>query len=394
MRLIALFGVCICHACDPLSAFGAPAEKQWIEYYGSFVRFCVPLFVMLTGALLLPDVHDFGEVFHKRIRRVLVPFLVWTAIYAALPPLLHLCGLSEETIQRTIFPWAAPMHTTWSAVPRTFLLSLIQFNQYAVQLWYIYLLVGLYLFMPILSAWLRIATPRAKWILLALCAGSMATFYWPLILHACCRVSLLADFFGDYLVRFGVEGTLAQTTAFSHLPILGVCDWNSYGLFHTFSGFTGYLLLGHLLRHLRLSRLRALLIGLPLTLGGFWVILLGTRTIWHAPGVTTLMLEYFWWYCSLPVAALSAGIWILVQHFLTRAPAPLERFLRHFTRIGFSVFCVHYVFVTGAYYFIGRLCPGLTSALLVPLAATAGLSISILLMSALYRLPKARFWFG
>ena len=147
LRLFALLLVCVCHACDPLSAFGTGAEKTWIAWIGSAARPCVPLFVMLTGALLLPVNEGFGGMCRRRVSRLVWPFLLWTAVYAALPWLLATCGVAVEMIQRVFFPFAAPLHTDAPSIARAFFLSLFQFNQYAVQLWYIYLLVGLYLFM-------------------------------------------------------------------------------------------------------------------------------------------------------------------------------------------------------------------------------------------------------
>lgn len=60
VRLVAMFTVVCCHSADPFNFYpGEPpaniAEiKWWGAVYGSLLRPCVPLFVMITGALLLP----------------------------------------------------------------------------------------------------------------------------------------------------------------------------------------------------------------------------------------------------------------------------------------------------------------------------------------------------
>ncbi|MBR5591328.1 MAG: acyltransferase [Kiritimatiellae bacterium] len=318
MRVVALFLVCACHACDPLSAFGRSEDKTWIEFYGALIRVCVPLFVMMTGVLLLPTADSFGGMFHKRIKRVLLPFLFWNAVYAALPWLLHLCGVSQTSIQRVFFPFAAPVHTDAMSIVRTFFLSLIQFNQYAVQLWYIYLLVGLYLFMPILSAWLREATLRAKWIFVAIWGVTLLAWYWPLALYGAMQTAWGQAFFADYVVRFLGSPTfvLAHATSFDAFPILGVCDWNTYGGLHMFSGFIGYLVLGHVLKTATLSFKRTLCIALPLLVTGYLVVYYGTHWIWNTPDFTWKMAEYFWWYCSLPVAMMSAAVFYCLNKFV------------------------------------------------------------------------------
>ncbi len=389
LRVLAMLMVCMCHAVDPLSAFGTPEERIWAQIYGSFIRPCVPLFVMLTGALLLPTQEDFGGMFKKRILRVILPFFVWTAVYASIPALLHTCGIGVEVIQRVFFPWAAPLHVDGASIVRTFFLSLLQFNQYAVQLWYIYLLIGLYLFMPVLSAWLRIATTRSKLIFLALWGGSLLVWYWPVVLELLVmHIPLCADFFGDYLVRFLGSSTMnvAQTVSFEHYPILGVCEWNGFGMFHCFSGFVGYLVLGHLLKTLTLNLKQTLLIAMPAILVGYTIILGGTYWMWGREGCTLRAMEYFWWYCSPAVALMSAGFFLLIKQ-LSWAPPPVLNLLKHFSRVGFGVFCAHYVFVTGCFYV---LTPYLPSPAIVPLAALLGMIITWLLIALLCKHPLLR----
>lgn len=68
VRLVAMFTVVCCHSADPFNFYpGEPpaniAEiKWWGAVYGSLLRPCVPLFVMITGALLLPVKGGGGSV--------------------------------------------------------------------------------------------------------------------------------------------------------------------------------------------------------------------------------------------------------------------------------------------------------------------------------------------
>lgn len=389
VRLFALLGVCMCHACDPLNAFGQAHEKFWIEVYGSFIRPCVPLFVMLTGALLLPVEESFGGMWQKRCKRLLLPFLFWTFIYALIPWILAKCSIPTETIQRVFFPFASPVHTDGGSVFRTFFLSLIQFNQYAVQLWYIYLLFGLYLFMPILSAWLKVATLRAKGMFLLLWAGSMVVFYWPLFLQGLLATDFGASFFADYVTRFGIGQHMALAQSFDAYPILGACDWNTFGALHVFSGFTGYLVLGHVLKDIQWSKAKTLMVCVPTFLLGYAIVGFGTHWVWNTPGFSWKMAEFFWWYCSIPVALMSASVFLLVKTFLNTTTPWMNRLLQHLTRVGFGLFCMHYVFVTGSYYLLSCLCPQLSSMIQVPLSAVSGLTISWILAGVLYRIPRA-----
>ena len=55
------------------------------DVYQSIGRICVPLFVMLSGALLLrPEKHDtIGSFFKKRWARIGLPWIFWGAAYFA-----------------------------------------------------------------------------------------------------------------------------------------------------------------------------------------------------------------------------------------------------------------------------------------------------------------------
>jgi len=70
VRLIAMFTVVCCHCTDPFNFYPGTASnideiKFWGAVYGAVLRPCVPLFVMITGALLLPMPPCFiRNVFH------------------------------------------------------------------------------------------------------------------------------------------------------------------------------------------------------------------------------------------------------------------------------------------------------------------------------------------
>ena len=94
LRLLAFFFLLCCHAADPFYAAAAYASSGkvsdpelvlWGTRWGSLVRPCVPLFVMLTGVLSLPVKSSMENFYKKRIPRVLCPFLIWSVIYYLTP---------------------------------------------------------------------------------------------------------------------------------------------------------------------------------------------------------------------------------------------------------------------------------------------------------------------
>ena len=78
VRLIAMFTVVCCHCTDPFNFYPGDSPiigdiKFWGAAYGAFLRPCVPLFVMITGALLLPVREETSIFYKKRILRVFRP---------------------------------------------------------------------------------------------------------------------------------------------------------------------------------------------------------------------------------------------------------------------------------------------------------------------------------
>lgn len=70
LRFIAIFMVISIHCSDPFNvsteARSNPEYNLWGSIYGAFLRPCVPLFVMLTGMLLLPVKQEIGQFYHKK----------------------------------------------------------------------------------------------------------------------------------------------------------------------------------------------------------------------------------------------------------------------------------------------------------------------------------------
>ena len=84
-RIIAIFAVVILHVAAGV-VIGKPVGSAdwWIgNVYDSFARWCVPVFVMISGALLLEPEKKEGlkEFYAKRLSRILVPVMFWSVFY-------------------------------------------------------------------------------------------------------------------------------------------------------------------------------------------------------------------------------------------------------------------------------------------------------------------------
>jgi surface polysaccharide O-acyltransferase-like enzyme len=116
----------------------------------SFTKWAVPVFVMLSGALLLaPKSEDLGDFYRRRFSRVGVPLVFWSAAYLAL---LAVAGTPPaELLER--FIGGRPYY----------------------HLFFLFVITGLYLITPMLRTWVTAASQRelclAVWLALAIAAG-------------------------------------------------------------------------------------------------------------------------------------------------------------------------------------------------------------------------------
>ena len=84
LRALATVSVVALHVAGPvLYEYGSlPAGEWWTaNAIDSAVRFSVPIFLMLTGALLLPRMEPAGQFLKRRFARLLWPFIFWSAVY-------------------------------------------------------------------------------------------------------------------------------------------------------------------------------------------------------------------------------------------------------------------------------------------------------------------------
>lgn len=80
LRVTACFLVIVSHSCDPFVGQFDNNHYEFLTgaFIGSLVRPCVPLFVMMSGILLLPIKMDMSTFYSKRAKRLLLPFIFWS----------------------------------------------------------------------------------------------------------------------------------------------------------------------------------------------------------------------------------------------------------------------------------------------------------------------------
>ena len=234
MRTAACFMVILVHCTEPFYLGGSgslilnQADAFWSSFFDSFVRACVPLFIVASSYLQFPLHYTTGEFVRKRAVRILIPFVICTLVYA--------------------FVWGEPVSNLKSL--------LLNFNYSAGHLWFVYMLLGVYMLMPLLSPW---AEKVGRKELLAYLGIWLFTSMIPII----------RDWVSSEPLVFAYGPTGIPRPAL--YPLWGEASWNTYGLFYYISGFIGYLLLGLYFRKFTgdLSWKKTLAISLPCWLAGF-----------------------------------------------------------------------------------------------------------------------------
>lgn len=139
IRIWGIIAVVLLHAeAVPNLQFGQiPMDFWWqTNFYASFVCTCVPLFIMLSGALILNQEGWNGPRFlRRRASKLLIPLIGWTLIYAAWYR----------------FVWDRPLGFGDLLVH---LVSGITKPLFA-HLWFLYLIISLYLMVPVLRIFFR-----------------------------------------------------------------------------------------------------------------------------------------------------------------------------------------------------------------------------------------------
>ncbi len=373
VRCIAMLMVIGVHCIDPFyispTMRTIPEYTHWAAVYGSLLRPSVPLFVMMTGLLLLPVRADnLGKFYKKRIFRVLFPFLIWSVLYSMFPWFTGVLGLPKEIIGD--FFCYTQGHESQSLVDSLKDVAMIPFNfsHKENHMWYIYLLIGLYLYMPFFSGWIGTATKKTKQVFLVI---------W--------IVSLFIPYIREY-----VSTMLFDRNGY----VFGADTWNEFNMLYYFAGFNGYLLLGHYLKQgVSWSTSKTLLISALMFAVGYYVTYTGFSTTAANPHATETEMELYFTFCSPNVLLMTAAVFLALQKVTVSNPV-VVKMLANMTKCGFGIYMVHYFVVGPFFLLIGP--SSLPIPLQVPLMAVCIFVCSWIFTALVYKVMpnKAHYIMG
>lgn len=284
-RLIAVTGIVTIHVCGHLVlSWGEIDAARW--HFGNLMesasRFGVPVFVMLSGGLLLRPsrVDSVREFYRRRATRIAVPLVVWTLLYLWFDAWTQGNQLTPYTVVQG-FLWGRPYY----------------------HLYFLYVIAGLYLITPFLRVFVAHASRRLVGGAVVVCLG------------------------------------LAVADKLQHTLMGG----GGFNAFSYFVPWIGYYLLGYLLATVRLRWPGRLVAGWSVVayVGGVLVTALGSWLLFGRYGAQQgrLLYDYF-----APTVLVTAVAVLLFLRAIVRDadPAPERRpVVRRLADLAFGVFLLH-----------------------------------------------------
>lgn len=149
LRNTATIMVVAIHVAAPVAHVPVDLNTAWWwagNFWNSLSRPGVPVFVMLSGFLLLGKDYPLVDFLQRRFSRVVVPALFWMVIYSIYG---HIANNSPATF--------------WDMI-HNIIVRPVHYH-----LWFIYLIIGLYLAYPILRPWVRNAGEQDFWYFFIMC---------------------------------------------------------------------------------------------------------------------------------------------------------------------------------------------------------------------------------
>ena len=333
LRAVTTIAVIALHAAAPalfLLFDKQGAQPGWwtANIYDSLTRPAVPIFVMITGALLLTQTIGLREFLLKRSQRILTPFIFWSLVYLVFFLALKVRDEGTATLQN-IAPWIGT--------------QLLQGT--AAHLWYVYMIIGLFLFIPIIKPWVQTASNKA-----------------------------LIYFLIIWIITLAVNQQKIFLVNNSPFDI------------HYFSGYIGYLILGYYMANRMIVTTGKMLCAAILLVIGYSVTVYGTYIMSKRNGMFS---DSYYECLTLNVMLMTAGIFTLFKGCNPNLSPKIIACRSLISKYGYGIYLNHFLVLSVLSYF--HLDYSFANPIIsIPVTTLVCLAISTLLVYILHRLPYGK----
>ena len=337
MRIIAAFAIVVIHASTETWNNTSINSAAWnaMNIYDSVVRWGVPVFVMISGALFLEREHTYQKLFKKNILHILIVFVFWNLIYATVPYIRH----PEELGFRSIVD---------------------RFFELGNHLWFLLMIMGIYLIVPMLRK--IVENEKIAW------AFVILSFVFAVFLPQAIE-----------LLKLGSAGAAGVVSRFVGALKL-----------HFVLGYPGYFVLGYLLHKTAVKK------GVRITLYVLGVIgaaatAFGTWLMSVQEGKIDLL---FYDYLTINVFFTAVAVFVAIRQLFDR-PMKTEKGserLAFLSKCTFGVYLVHPLliqFSVNLFHFdVANRFPYLS----IPVFAVVIFVISCLISVVMNKIPNVKRW--
>lgn len=353
LRVVACFMVILVHACEPYYLGGDGTyiansyDAFWVTLFDSALRCAVPLFVMTSSYLLFPLQGEVGSFFRRRFVRVVIPFVIWSLLYALVP----MCGGGEVNSLQNLANLT------------------LNFNMHSGHLWFVYMIIGIYIAMPIFSPWVERISKRGEQIFIA--AWLFTT-----------------------LVPFLHQAALAL---FGRAEVYGEANWNEFGTLYYISGFMGYVVLAHYIKtYINWSWSKTLAVAIPLWVAGyaitalwFWSQIPQQYPINQSIDLAVLM-EQSWRFCSIGVAMVTIALFLIFKK--CNFAGWLYKVVKPVSKVSYGIYLMH-IFVLMAIFPLLR-ATGLATPWVMLGSTAATFVVCAVLSYIISKIPGGKYFIG
>ena len=283
LRIFATFAVMILHIGAQNWRHVSVTSYEWqiFNFYDSIVRWSVPVFVMISGALFLNRNDSLGKIYRKNILRLILSFIFWSITYAFIS---YIQGSDLRSV-------------------------LLQMVKGHYHMWFLYMIIGLYLIVPLVKKIVESKLLTRYFLVLAL----VFSFIIPQLIAI---IALWNEEFSS--VANLIVGKIS---------------------FHFTVGYVGYFVLGYYLSKEELSvKIRKSIFICCLL--GFAVTILGSSYVSVFLEQPT---ELFYGNFTLNVMFESVGVFLFFRYNICKIAISdkMEKFILKLSKYSFGMYMVH-----------------------------------------------------
>lgn len=332
LRIICCLSVILIHvSAKYVGSFSFIPDGDWqiANFIDSILRFSIPGFLMLSGAAFLNKDEDLHIYLKKRVLRIIPPLIFWATFYFIFNYYSKFDNISLIEIAKKLFMYIYQGAST-------------------THLWYIYMTIPIYLFIPIIRKWTNNASKNE-------------------LIY--------------FLIIWGINLFINKHTA-KYFPSIDLSYFGTY---------LGYLILGHFLdKHIVFKNKYEKLVPIFLFVigAGFTYFITSYLSIKY----NTLIRNFYW--ASTPNVALAAiGIFLFIKSFTTLKQT---RLLNELQKVSFGIYLVHIFVQVKISPYINLYSKGDKLSLLLQIITLSLIiyGVSFIIIYLLKKIPIIKNWVG